>query len=92
MAGNAAMAAGEAEAALPEFERAEQDANVAGEARMRAGFAIDRARALVATGKPELAVAALTTARESDPSNARARSNTLPTLLRAIRRSVSKPA
>lgn len=72
MAGNAAMAAGEAEAALPEFERAEQDAAVAGEARMRAGFAIDRARALVATGKPELAVAALTTARESDPSNARA--------------------
>ena len=72
MAGNAAMAAGDDEAALPHFEHAEEDAVLASDGKLRAGFAIDRARALVATGKPELAATALASARESDPSSARA--------------------
>ncbi|GMM91945.1 tetratricopeptide repeat protein [Qipengyuania sp. MTN3-11] len=72
MAGNAAMAAGDAQAALVHFESAEADAAEASDGRMRAGFAIDRARALVEAGQNELAVAALASARESDPANARA--------------------
>lgn len=72
MAGNAALAGGDAEGALPEFQRAEDDAAASGNAGLRAGFAVDRARALVSLKRPEDAAAALASAREIDPANARA--------------------
>ena len=72
MAGNAAFAAGDIAAALDHFVAAEADATAAADGPLGSGFAIDRARALVALERPEEAVAALSAARAADPSNARA--------------------
>jgi tetratricopeptide (TPR) repeat protein len=72
MAGNAALADGKPDLAQPLFQQALGEASMDGDATLIAGFQIDRARALVAAGKPEDAVSALEAARAADPGNARA--------------------
>lgn len=72
MAGNAAMAQGKPAIAETAFGRAVSFATSAGDAPLSASVAIDRARALVALGRNEEAVAALAGARADDPGSARA--------------------
>lgn len=72
MAGNAALAAGDAQAALTLLDAAKADA-LAGNGRALAGdIAIDRARALVALARNDEAAAALAEARAALPRNPQA--------------------
>jgi len=70
MAGNAALARGDASAALVSLDGAHADA--AGDAAMTGGIDVDRARALVALKRNDAAAAALAEAREVAPDNAQA--------------------
>ena len=72
MSGHAALAQGQAEAAIPAFERAIADADSAADASLTAGLNTDLARALVAANRASDAVAALGAAREADPANPQA--------------------
>ncbi|MBD3730077.1 MAG: hypothetical protein IE933_10260 [Sphingomonadales bacterium] len=72
MAGNAAMAAGDNNGALPLFNAAQSDARASGEGALLADIAIDRAMALVAVGNLAEAAQVLDEARAGDPANARA--------------------
>jgi Flp pilus assembly protein TadD len=72
MAGNAALADGKPATAEPLFAQALSEATRSADAALIAGFQIDRARALVASGRAEEAVAALESARAADPANAKA--------------------
>lgn len=70
MAGNAALASGNEEAALADFGLALGDADAAGDAGLAGEIQIDRARALVALGQVDEADAALDVARSNAPQNA----------------------
>ena len=70
MAGNAALAAGDAEAALGAFDQATADA--AGQAALTGEIALDSARALVLLGEDEQAAEALAAARAAAPNDAQA--------------------
>ena len=70
MAGNAAMAHGDADAALAALDTAHTDAQKAKSAGLTGSIAMDRARALVALGRDEDAEAALAEARKADPGDA----------------------
>jgi tetratricopeptide (TPR) repeat protein len=70
MAGNAALAKGDATAALGALDSARADA--AGDKAMLSGIATDRARALVALKRNDEAAMALDEARNADPTNAQA--------------------
>jgi len=70
MAGNAALASGDAAGALGLLGEAEGEARTAGSAPLQALAAIDRARALVALGRGEEALAALETATSLAPESA----------------------
>lgn len=72
MAGNAALSAGDAEAALAAFEIAETDVAASGNAVLGSEVTLDRARALVALGRMDDAASALSAAREASPDNAQA--------------------
>jgi tetratricopeptide (TPR) repeat protein len=72
MSGHAALAQGQAEAAIPAFERAIADADSAEDPSLTAGLNTDLARALVAADRAPDAVAALAAAREADPANPQA--------------------
>ena len=67
MAGTAAMAEGDAEAALPLLDRAGASALEAGDGELAADLRVDLARVLVRLGRSEDAVSALAEAREADP-------------------------
>ena len=66
MAGNAAMAGGDPDTALPLLDRAGELALLAGENALGADLRVDLARVLVRMGRPEDAVRALAEAREAD--------------------------
>lgn len=70
MAGNAALASGDTAGALGLLGEAEGEARTAGSAPLQALAAIDRARALVALGRGEEALAALDTATGLAPESA----------------------
>ena len=70
MAGNAALAAGDAEAALGAFDQATADA--AGQGALTGEIALDSARALVLLGENEQADEALAAARAAAPNDAQA--------------------
>lgn len=70
MAGNAALARGDATAALAALDAAQTDA--AGDGALTGGIAIDRARALVALKRNDEAESALAEARGASPDNAQA--------------------
>lgn len=70
MAGNAALASGDTAGALGLLGEAEGEARTAGSAPLQALAAIDRARALVALGRGEEALAALETATSLAPEGA----------------------
>ena len=70
MAGNAALASGDAAGALGLLGEAEGEARTAGSAPLQALAAIDRARALVALWRGEEALAALETATSLAPESA----------------------
>jgi HAMP domain-containing protein len=70
MAGNAALAAGETEAALAAFDSAHAEARRAKDAALSGGIALDRARALVTLERTEEAAAALAEARAVVPDSA----------------------
>lgn len=70
MAGNAALAGGDAEGALAWLTRAETDARAADAATLQAIAATDRARALVALGRGDEALAALEAATTRAPERA----------------------
>jgi len=72
MAGNAALAAGEATQAEAILSGAQQSADAAGDKKLGASIALDRARALVQLGQTSEAAAALAGARTADPDNATA--------------------
>jgi tetratricopeptide (TPR) repeat protein len=72
MAGNAALAGGDAAAALSALDAAHADAMKAADRPLAGDIAIDRARALVALGRNEDAAAALTEARATLPRNPQA--------------------
>lgn len=72
MAGHAALAGGDAAAALPLIDSALALAATSANAPLQAGIEIDRARVLVALGRPDEAAAALAQARVTDASNAQA--------------------
>lgn len=72
MAGNAALAAGDTEAALAAFDSAHAEARRAKDLDLAAGIALDRARALVALGRNDEAASALAEARGALPGNAQA--------------------
>ena len=72
MSGHAALAQGQADLAVPAFERAIMDADSAADPALTAGLNTDLARALVAANRAPDAVAALAAARDADPSNAQA--------------------
>lgn len=72
MAGNAQLAAGQAASALNTLEQAQTDADSAGSEVLKGEIALDRARTLVALGRPGDARAALTMARTALPYNAQA--------------------
>lgn len=63
MAGNAALAAGDTEAALAAFDSAHAEARRAKDDVLAAGIALDRARALVTLGRIDEAASALAEAR-----------------------------
>src|SRR5690606_33300263 len=67
MAGNAALGAERAEAALPLFDQALADARATGRTELAGTVAGDRARALVMLGREEEAGAALVEARRDAP-------------------------
>lgn len=67
MAGNAQLTLGETAAALATLERAQADANSAGNEALQGEIALDRARALVAAGRGTEARDALTLARTALP-------------------------
>nr|WP_298931970.1 tetratricopeptide repeat protein [uncultured Erythrobacter sp.] len=67
MAGNAALAGGDAEGAAMLLMAAQQDAQSAASATLEALAATDRARALVALGQNEEALGALDTANRLEP-------------------------
>jgi len=69
LAGNAALAGGDAAGALDLLALAERDARTAGSAPLEALAAIDKARALVALGRGEDALAALATATTLAPES-----------------------
>nr|WP_247718018.1 tetratricopeptide repeat protein [Qipengyuania proteolytica] len=71
MAGNAALADGKPATADPLFAQAITHAVAAGDPALAAGLHMDRARALVAAERPDDAVAALASARELAPEDAR---------------------
>jgi len=70
LAGNAALAGGDAEGALALLTQAEADARAAGSTPLEAIAAIDRARALVSLGRGEEGLAALEAATTLAPDNA----------------------
>jgi tetratricopeptide (TPR) repeat protein len=70
MAGNAALASGDTAGALGLLGEAESEARTAGSAPLQALAAMDRARALVALGREEEALAALETATSLAPESA----------------------
>jgi Flp pilus assembly protein TadD len=70
MAGNAALAHGDAAAALAALDIAHDDAGT--DKALAGGIAIDRARALVALKRNDEAAAALAEARTAQPDNAQA--------------------
>ena len=72
MAGHAALAGGDAEAALAQFDSAIIDAIGGADASLAAGLEIDKARALVTLERNEEAVAALERARGADADDPRA--------------------
>ena len=72
MSGNATMAQGKPAIAEIAFARATSYAAAAGDTALSASVSVDRARALVALGRNDEAVAALADARSNDPANARA--------------------
>jgi tetratricopeptide (TPR) repeat protein len=72
MAGNAALAQGDAAQALLLLDPAAGEARTADDKPLIASIGIDRARALVATKRTDEAAAALTEAREAEPDNAQA--------------------
>ncbi|MBV7258712.1 tetratricopeptide repeat protein [Erythrobacter crassostreae] len=67
MAGNAALAGGDAETALALLTTARKDAGTAASATLEALAAIDLARALVALGQGEKALSALNSANQLEP-------------------------
>ncbi|MDC8755768.1 tetratricopeptide repeat protein [Erythrobacter sp. sf7] len=69
MAGNAALAGGDAAGALALLDQAEADARAAASAPLQALAAIDRARVLVSLGRGEDALAALDTATTLAPES-----------------------
>ena len=69
MAGNAAIARGDGEAALGALETARADADAAGNRLLAGDIAIDRSRALVALGRLAEARDTLGEARSASPSN-----------------------
>lgn len=70
MAGNAAMAQNDAEAALPLLDRAGDQAILAGDKQLTADLRADLARVLVRLGRHDDAIKALAEAREADPEDA----------------------
>lgn len=70
MAGNAALAAGDIEAALAAFDSAHAEARRTKDLSVAGGIALDRARALVALNRSEEAAAALAEARAVLPDSA----------------------
>ena len=72
MAGNAAVAEGDIEAALPLLDRAGGMALAAEDGTLAAGLRVDLARLLVRADREEDAAAALAEAREADNTNAEA--------------------
>lgn len=72
MAANAALAAGAASRALGLLDTAQAEAKAAGDTRLAAEVAIDRARALVALKRDGEAATALAEARAGAPANATA--------------------
>jgi tetratricopeptide (TPR) repeat protein len=72
MAGNAALAQGDAIAALAALDPAHADAVAAGDTALAGDISIDRARALVALGREKEAVPALAEARQALPNDAQA--------------------
>jgi len=70
MAGNAALAGGNAAAALPLLTTAQIDARAAASATLQALAASDSARALVALNRPEEALTSLETATQLEPNKA----------------------
>jgi tetratricopeptide (TPR) repeat protein len=70
MAGNAALVAGDTEAALAAFDSAHAEARRARDLAMAGGIALDRARALVVLNRTEEAAAALAEARAVVPDTA----------------------
>ena len=72
MAGNAALAAGDVEGALPLLDRAGGQALAAGDGALAADLRVDLARVLVRVGREEDAALALGEAREADGDDAEA--------------------
>ena len=70
MAGNAALAGGDAEAALALLEQARTDARGAASGTLEALAALDTARALVALERPHEAILALSSATRLEPNKA----------------------
>ena len=70
MAGNAALPAGQAQAAWEHFEVAQRDAASTSDTLLQGQIAADRARALVALGKLDDAAQALADARREAPQQA----------------------
>lgn len=72
LAGNAALARGEAGRAIEALDEAQSEAIGAGDTRLNGEIAIDRARALVALGREADGAGALAQARNQVPDNAQA--------------------
>ncbi len=72
LAGNAALARGEAGRAIEALDEAQSEAIGAGDTRLNGEIAIDRARALVSLGREADAAGALAQARNQVPDNAQA--------------------
>jgi tetratricopeptide (TPR) repeat protein len=72
MAGNAALAAGQAEAALAALDSAHGEARRAKDNALAGGIALDRARTLVALNRIDEAASALAEARGALPADAQA--------------------
>ena len=72
MAGNAALADGKPATAEPLFQQAVIQAGAAADEALVGSLQVDRARALVAAGRPDDAVEALVAARTAVPDDARA--------------------
>jgi len=72
MAGNAALAQGQAPQALMLLGPAASEAKTAGDKQLIASIALDRARALVAVERPDEAATALAEARAAAPEDAQA--------------------